>query len=199
MSFLKKLTGNQEKDKEEQKIQDEEQEAQKYVLTYVKTLQQTSSTPPIADLAHDLEIVIEQKSCKGTLLWQKQKRILIQAAAEEAERRGRLEAWRLFCENNLTLQAGKYVLQLGTDCEDVTLTVDPNVPELITGTFRDGRTATTKLEWRPWRWRNIIDQELAAHPEATRVSLDESLSFGSVKLPQEILLAISVRLTFIFK
>lgn len=193
MSFLKKLINNREEQKDQ-----EEQEAQKYILTYIKTLQQTSPTP-VAELAHDLEVIIEQKSCKATLLWQKQKKELIQAAAEEAERVGRLEAWRLFCENNLSLQAGKYVLQLGTDREDVTLTVDPNVPELITGTFRDGRTATTKLKWKPRRWLNLIEQELTAHPEATRVSLDEALSFGSVKLPKEILLAINLPLTFIFK
>ena len=202
MSFLKKLTGNQEKDKEEQKIQDEEQAAQKYVLTRLKTLQQTFPGP-VTELAHDFEVVIEQKSCKATWLWQKRKAELTQAANEEVERLGRIEAWRQFCKNGLTsrIQAvgcdGR--LQLSTDNENVSLTVDPDVPELVTGTLKDGRTATTKLQWKPWRWFNLIEQELAAHPEATCVSLDETLSFGSVKVPGAVLLSINVPLTVIFK
>lgn len=202
MTFLKKLTGNQEaqKDKEEQKIQEEEQTAQKYVLTCLKILQQTDGGP-LAALAHDLQVIIEQKSCKATLLWQKRKAELTQAANEEAERRDKIEAWRQFCKNSLSTSDG--MLHLGTDNENVSLTVDPNVPEVITGTLRDGRTATTKLKWRPWRWLNLIDQEKAAHPEATRVSLDEALAFESgmrcENEKKEILLSIVVPLTFIFK
>jgi hypothetical protein len=198
MSFLKKLTGNQE----EQKGQDEEQAAQKYVLTCLKILQQTAHGP-LAALAHDFTVTLEQKSVKATFLWQRRTVELTQAANEETERLGKLEAWRQFCKNGLTsrLQAvgcdGR--LQLSTDNENVSLTVDPDVPELVTGTLRDGRTSTTKLEWRPWRWLNLIEQEVAAHPEATCVVLDETLSFASVKLPKEILLSITVPLTFIFK
>jgi hypothetical protein len=187
MTFLKK-TDNQ----------DEEQAAQKYVLTCLKILQQTSHGP-LAELAHDFEVTIEQKSSRPTLLWQRHKAELIQASNEEAAYRGKLEAWRQFCKDGLTTSDG--MLQLSTDREDVSLTADPNVPELIKGAMRDGRTATTKLEWRPWRWINLIEQEVAANLDSRRVVLDETLSFASVqRYPEkDILLAISVPLTFLFK
>ena len=187
MTFLKKPTD-----------QDEEQAAQKYVLAYLKTLQQTGPGP-LAQLAHDFQVTLEQKSVKATLLWQRQKAELTRAVNEEAARLGKLEDWRQFCKDGLTASDG--MLQLSTDNENVSLTADPNVPELVTGTLRDGRTATTKLEWRPWRWFILIETEVVAHPDSRRVVLDETLSFASVRRypGQDILLAINVPLMFLFK
>jgi hypothetical protein len=199
MNFLKKFTGNQDKDKEEQKIQDEEEAAQKYVLAQLKTLQQTAPWPEIAELAHDFAVTLEQKSVKATLLWQRQKTELTRAVNEEAARLGKIEAWRQFCKNGLITSDG--MLQLSTDNENVSLTADPDTPEVIKGAMRDGRTATTKLQWKPWRWLILIEAECAANPDSRRVVLDECLSFQSARRypEKDILLRISVPLTFLFK